>query len=370
MKPEISVSLKTIGTQFYLKNIGFFLFLFVFFFGIVTVANYFFSFDFVLSVVSSAGSICFVLGLFFLYYLKCLNFSLKFLREPENEFLYSLSLYKNTAIISALSAVHFFIFAPAFAYTLWMFTVAIYTKHFLASFVIIAYNLILAGLYIFVLQNKIFVAHDPFSERKKIFFNIQFPGRGWSLPLLYFFNEQPIVLLGTKLFSVSMFAVWLHFSESYSIYFPLIGFTFALLGHIIFIQQQLIFEETQLQFSRNLPFARLARFFHSAILYFILLIPETLQFIRFTPLALHWYNGFEILFFGCGMLLLFRAIVFSRNVLPEQLFSRMFYAFIPVFFLLLLRVPVEAIILLLWICAWFVFRIFYTRYQYFASEEE
>jgi hypothetical protein len=70
------------------------------------------------------------------------------------------------------------------------------------------------------------------------------------------------------------------------------------------------------------------------------------------------------------MLLLFRAIVFSRNVPPEQLFSRMFYAFIPVFFFLLLRIPVAAIILMLWLSAWLIFRIFYTRYQYFAAEEE
>lgn len=369
MKPEISVSLKAIGTQFYLKNIGFFLFLFVFFFGIVTVANYFFSFGFILSVVSSAGSMCFVLGLFILYFLKCLNFSLKFLREPENEFFYSLSLYKNKAIIKALSAVHFFIFAPAFAYTIWMLLIAVYTKHFAASLILVLYNLFLAAIFDFIVRKRLITAHDPFTERKKLLFNFQLPATGWSLPLLYFFNEQPLILLGTKLFSVCMFAVWLHFAENYSIYFPLIGFTFALLGHIIFIQQQLIFEETQLQFSRNLPFQRIDRFFHSAILYLILLIPETIQFIRFTPQALHWYDGFEILLFGCGMLLLFRAIVFSRNIPPEELFSRMFYAYIPVFFFLLLRMPVSIIIPVLWIASWMIFRIFYVRYQYFAAEE-
>lgn len=370
MKPEISVSLKTIGSQFYLKNIGFFLFLFVFFFGIVTVANYFFSFSFILSVVSSGGGLCFVLGLFTLYFLKCLNFSLKFLREPENEFLYSLSLYKTVAIISSLSAVHFFIFAPAFAYTLWMLIIAAYTKHFVASLFLILYNFFLASVFVFILHKKLRSVHDPFTERKKLLFNLQLPATGWSLPLLYFLNEQPLVLLGTKLFSVCMFAVWLHFAENYSVYFPLIGFTFSLLGHIIFIQQQLIFEERQLQFSRNLPTTRWRRCFHSAILYFILLIPETLQFMRFTPQALHWYNGFEILFFGCGMLLLFRAIVFSRNVPPEELFSRMFYSFIPVFFFLLLRVPVPVIILLLWLAAWIIFRIFYGRYEYVAAEKE
>ena len=356
----ITVLTKVIVAKFYERNAGLLFFVFFLMFGIVE-STQIISYHQALmyGTLTSPIFLLLVCVVWLLYLIKCTQFFFAQLTKPENTFLLELGRISSLKRFWLITTLIFFMYEPVLIYSIFIIALGIYSKLFTATVLVVLFHL--SG----IMGTSLILSYQLNHPHKSIKFltlpSIQWP---WVKPLPLFYINQltsqlPTVLFFTKTFSV--FVIYGFFQiplDHYDDRIALMGLLFGLAAHCVIVFELRKFEETNLQFLRNLPIPNWKRFRELAIVYLLLLLPEA---VMLYSNHIRLFDVLGIYFFGAGFLLLLhcRLFVTLNNDKHLQWTLGLFL----VSFMLVLFKMYFAETLLLWIFALFILNRQYYQFE-------
>ena len=359
---------KVVVKLFYRQNAGFFLAVFIFAFGLQSPPSLLVSPMFLSDAVGSPVFIVVDLLLFFLYYLKCFNFTNKTLNAPENSFLQVAALLPPQLLLYNLARVHILLYFPALVYTLLMVGYAIGQMNYLAGVLIILYNIILTSFSATFFYRKLSgTKKDPKSNFFLRFGFIPAFNTVYFWWLRYLLGQEKVMLFLTKLFSGSILLAFLYIYPypAYDLRPALIGFWTAVVSHVMLIQRVQLFQEKDLTFLRNLPYNYFRRFGHQAVFYGFCLIPELILLLRYLPITTTFLFIGQLFALGISFMLLMHALLYRQKQSLRNYARIVFFIFMVFLLFFLTSPPLYLITVILSVSA---FGIFSKRYYAFEPE--
>ncbi len=334
--------------RFYAQNSGFFLFLFVIFFGIVhggmlPVYHY----ELIMGMLSIQPAFFLVLFLWLLYFLKCAQFVSNTLSVPETSFLNILNQLPSGRVFFLFLGVQVFLYLPVLAYSSAIIVIAFYHHFYTRAGIIILFH----GMVCFAGADW-FRRMCRHSGLRTGFF---LPKWRWRVPkpyfsflLAYLFNDLKYLFFGIKIFSCFLLYIFLSRLEQndYDLRMLMMIYTMSLLGHGIIIHRTRELEETRMVFYRQLPVPRWKRWMQYVVFYVFIAIPEMVVIAGLVPLPLHTRDGVYILLFTVSLLLLLHAILSSVFIPMKQFLKIAFGIFVLVYFFVLAGAVMPMIVLL------------------------
>ncbi|MBA9078184.1 hypothetical protein [Rufibacter quisquiliarum] len=369
MKALDAVLRKVVVQQFYTRNAGFFLVVFFLMFGVQQPASFLISPMFLSGVAASPMFTLLVLGVFFLYYLKCLQFLLKVLQAPENEFLYLASLLPEKELRFSWAKAYLGVFLPAVAYTGWLGIVGVYTGSYWAMLLVLVFQVGLLLVTVKLLQKKLSGYRVP--QRGKPWLKLpSWPWPPFLWPLRFFLHQEPVMLLLTKLLAVAVLLGFMHLYPypEFDLRPTQVGFLIAATAHAMLVQRVQEFQEAELKVIRQLPFTSAARILQQALLFGVLLLPEFFFLFRF---AGHWETLWplgQLCLFGVGYLLLLLTLLYRPGSAQETYLQQVFFLFMGLLLGFLLSPPLWLVALLFLAFSFLRYRRWYYQYERVISQ--
>lgn len=201
MKIILSILQKTIVNHFYKVNTGFFLFIFFVLFGLPYNVSTF-HLSIIHSIIQSPIILLIVLALWLLYNFKCMDYTVKQLQEPQQNFLYCLHAISMKNLVTYFLYAQGMMYMPVLLYAIAIIIVAWNAGEFYVIANIIFFNAAIlfptAYLYALVLQRRFF------AKRFVLFpgFHFRIRKHFFSVPLFFLINNRKQMLLVTKFFSL------------------------------------------------------------------------------------------------------------------------------------------------------------------------
>ena len=313
-----SFLLRSIVTPFYRHNAGFFMFLFLVFFGVVAPSQQLaYHYALILGLLDSPVFLGMVLLAWFLYAFKCSNWVTASLQSPEFSFLYLLSRLDKSGLFLSWLAVQTILFLPVSLYALTVTGVALYRGQYGVALIVQAYIILLCVAGAAKYRSLLY----PRDERTRSLLPFGSHRRGlppapppyWSFFIRYLFHSNKALLLGLKVSGCVI--LWLLLTAQgpcfyvYDVRMPFLIYSLVLLGHGVLIYRCRELEEKRLRFYRGLPVSWTSRFFQMTILYFGLLLPEMLTIGWLTPACIHVKDAFGFILSGYSVLLLLHSVL-------------------------------------------------------------
>lgn len=265
--------------QYYLQNAGFFLFAFLFFFGIVD-AGHLVSYhkSLMLSMISLPLFLFGVMAVWMLYTAKCIAFCTNTISAGDGSFLYQLRALSFKAQILLYIFVSIMLCLPVLVYALVFAKFAFTMQATLVSLELLICQLLMITLCaasVFVAINK---TKESFITRLtatvKNLFAVKISYQFFTLA--YIFNERKIAFAIVKIFSLLLLGMLLvrnadSFDEDlFAIFYPLV-----ITAHASLVMHCTSFNETLLSLNRNLPLHWLKVAAMYCFTWFIIFLPET-----------------------------------------------------------------------------------------------
>lgn len=363
---------RVIGVQFYQRNAGLFLFIFILMFGIIP-GPLLLSYHLTLihAMLDSSIMLTGVCFVWLLYAMKCAQFAMKTFSEPQHQFLYIVAnLTRQTQFISLLAA-QLFMYLPVLIYSMLVAIIGFANGKFPEAMIVLAFNSLLCFGSTLWYQRKL---NHPNPEIKyflssviRIDFVKPFP---WYF-ISQLMNEMKVIFVVTKFFSVIIIIAFLNgfFIDNYDSRVVMLGFLAGLAAHCVMIFEFRKFEETFLSFYRNLPVTLFKRFFLYGFIYLLILLPEWIIFGSAIPGRLHPLDAPWLIFFGAGMLLLFNSLLYHPKMDMDRYLQWVFGILAALFFLILYRafLFIDAMLIL---SSFLIFRKWYYRYERAQEAED
>ena len=317
MPTSFLLLLRSIVTPFYRQNAGFFMFLFLVFFGVVAPSQQLaYHYALILGLLDAPVFLGIVLLTWFLYALKCSNWVTASLQSPEFSFLYLLSRLDKSGVFLSWLAAQIILFLPVSLYALAVSGVALHTGRYGVALLVQTYIILLcvagAARYKSLLYSR--------DERTRSLLSFASHRQGlppaapyWSFFIRYFFHSNKALLLGLK--ASGCLILWLLLTAqgpcfyAYDIRMPFLIYSLVLFGHGVLIYRCRELEEKRLRFYRGLPVSWTSRFFQMMILYFGLLLPEMLTIGWLTPACIRLKDAFGFILSGYSVLLLLHSVL-------------------------------------------------------------
>lgn len=317
---------RTLINTFYKANTGFFLFCFFMLFGVVQpVIGYHLSL--IQGMIQDFVFLGCVIGAWFLYTCKCINYIGTQFKEPRNDFLQVLNKLSPAKQYFFMLWVHLQVYMPVFIYACIVTVIAGKQSFYMAMVLVIISNLFLillsALLYRHFLQKKGFrvlrwlPVFPSFKIRKPLF----------ALPLWFIWKNRKQMLLVTKTFTflvIYIFAM-LYEPEQHDIRPVQLILLLISMAHAAIVLQVRQFEEEYLGFSRGLPIRFLQRFVGLIIIYTILLLPELLFIWKAYPAAFLGSDYPQLLLFTISLPVFFHSILLMEDLDTES-YMRLVFA--------------------------------------------
>lgn len=329
---------KVLIQQFYLDNTGFFLFLFIFFFGIVRgdmLITYHKSL--LLSIISTPLFTIIVCGGWMLYNFKCIQFCRTIVKADDSHYIYILKTLPSGKQFGFYVTVSTLQYLPVLLYS----ALAIYmaaTKTMYAAAVFISLFqllMVLLGAYsIFntINRNNLYHVFDKVLAAISAAFS---PRIGYyAYPLGYLLNEKKTAFAVVKIFSLLLLSVsFVRNADDFDADLFEIFFQVILTTHAALIFYLVQFAELQLSFRRNLPIPLIKTAGFYLLTYFILMLPE----LAFMLANNHQHLQVSHIFFQYGsaiaMLFLYTGILYGCGLHMDSYMLFIFISFIMNFFL-------------------------------------
>ena len=351
MRIAVKILNRVIGVQFYQRHAGMFLFIFILMFGVVHGQElWLYHLSLIYAMLGSPLFLSIVFLVWLLYTLKCVQFTMKILSEPSQQFTYILAALEQRSQWLSLLAVQIFMYLPVLLYVLLVIGVAVYIGAYAQGLLIVGCNLLLCILAAFLYKRKI--AHpDP---AKAFFLSRIFKFR-IKKPFTLFFiscllNEMKVIFLVSKFFSIILILAFLNgfFIETYDSRVVMLGFLLGLTAHCVIVFEFRKFEEYYLGFYRNLPLRMITRFTRFVFIYAMILLPEWIVFVTAIPVKLHPPDFLFLPFFGIALLLFYHCLLYRLSMDMERYLLWVFITMLAIFFLILYRqyVVIDGILLL------------------------
>jgi hypothetical protein len=294
---------------FYRQHAGFFLFVFLLFFGIVQPSTQlYFHYALIRGMLEAPALMFAVAVAWLLYGLRVRRFVLGVLEGPDALFLYKVNARPPAGVLREWLRVETVLFAPVLGYAGVVAGVAIAQKAQAQALGVLAYVAGLIGL-----------------EALEVCYRLRYPGISakagrfrlryrsvpyWSILLRFLLAENKGVLAAVKLFSCAILYLLLRLQTpgDYDLRMPFLVYSLALFGHGILFYRCRQLETMRLYFYRGLPvpvFRRLAQY---ALFCLLLLLPETLLLAGLTPHPVRLADALIFGGMGYGLLLLLNSL--------------------------------------------------------------
>jgi hypothetical protein len=302
------------------------------------------------------------------YGLKCLRFVWKKLQEPESEFIYILNQFSPLVQLLSLGLVQIIIYLPVLLYGLLVAMVGFGQGKYLTSSVLVLFHCLVCGLSTGLFYYKI---NHPNSEKSYFLatylFNWRSPKPLSVVVIEFILNDLKwlwLLLKGFDLLLLWFFLVVFR-GENYDSRIVAMGFWLGLLANCGLVFQIRCFENTFLNFSRNLPYSFPRRFAEWALAYAFVLLPEFLFIFQqmFEGLSLLDFIAFFLL--GEGILLYFHCLLYRLGENMDLYLRWTFGLFMGGYFLILFQ--------MYWLIglislgqAYRIFRRYYYRFEQIA----
>ena len=317
MKQVFTILLKVLVQQFYQRNTGFFLFLFVVLFGVVqNPLSYHLSL--MQGIVSSYTTLTIAVVVWALYGCKCGVFFLKTLAAKEQLFLYQLQALTLRQIFVLLNAVQALLLLPVLVYGIITAGVGFYIHQPAAAVVILLSIAAIQGVSVLLYYHGISRPAKKIGFTLPIVFHYHLPKPFYSFLLYYNLYEGKLKTVAVKFISfVLLFLplVWNgdHFEFSDFIIF----FGVSIAAHAVIVFDGIQFLEKDFKVLRNMPLPLYKLFLLFLISYTLLLLPEAF---------ILWYYSYRValsvpvaslFIYYIAMLLFFTALSYEKGIKIE-----------------------------------------------------
>lgn len=315
---------KILVTAFYREHAGFFLFVFLVFFGVVQPsAQLYFHYALIRGILEIPAFMGLVALAWGLYGLRVRRFILQTLGDPNAMFLYKANALPlpRTIVQSVRTAA--VLLGPVIGYAGIIVAVAINRGVAGKAIEILGYVILLVLAIAWEMRRHL-VYPGTATQSRKSAANTRM--RRWrrvsygSILLRFLLAENLGITLAVKLFSCSMLYLLLRLQtpDDYDLRMPFLAYSLALFGHGILLHRCRTLETTRLLGYRSLPVKRLRRETQYALFCFVLLLPEIIVLGWLTPHPIRLIDAFAFAGLGYVILVLLHGILRGWTLKPVE----------------------------------------------------
>ena len=295
---------------FYRQQAGWFLFIFLFFFGLVAPSMQLaYHYALIRGMLETPVLMALVWLAWLLYALKVVRFVEGVLAGPDHLFLQKLRLLKLGRIFSRFLLVQVILLLPVTGYAIIVAGVAWHDRQEGAAASVLAYTILLAVFGTFRTTYRL--AHPASSRARRKRHGRAIPY--WLILLRFLWSENRVLLGGIKLFGCAILYLLLRYQtpSDHDMRMALLVFSLAIFGHgpIFYKCRQL--EDTHLRFCRAVPVPLMNRFGYMTIFCGLLLLPEMLTLGWLTPYPIRVSDALSFIASGYSLLLLLCCLLSS-----------------------------------------------------------
>lgn len=300
---------------FYRQLSGFFLFVFLVFFGVVQPSTQlYFHYTLIRGILQNFGFMALVGAAWLIYGFKVRRFMQSVLVDPDAIFLYRLNALSARRLLRICVGVQTQLFAPVAGYAVIIAAVAVSQKATVKGLVLLAYAGLLILLAALDLRRRLRYPGESTNSGKSR------PRRRfvpyWTIPGRFLLSENKGILLGVKVFGCAILYLFLRIQTpvDYDLRMPFLAYSLAIFGHGILFFRIHQLETTRLIFYRALPVPPARRLAHHALLCFLLLTPEMMVLGWLIPHHIRLTDGLLFVIAGYGLLLLLDSVVIASDL--------------------------------------------------------
>lgn len=354
-KPVFNILQRVLVNHFYKVNAGFFLFWFFVLFGVVNGGQLIsYHLSLIQGMIQAPVFLACVVGVWLLYTLKCINYTLKQLDDPRQLFLSILNRFSSRQQFAYMLFVHVMVYLPVLVYAAVVAAVALSEKRYGAALLVIASNVL------FTTASAILYRRSLQQKSTGIRFTapvISLPKPLFSLSLWFVWKERKQMLFVTKVFTFLLLYLFM------SLYEPdapdirplLLIMTVVVVAHSAIVAQIRVFEEERLLFLRNLPIPFTKRFGSLWLQYGVLLLPELLFIWKGFPLHFRAVDVPQVVLLSIGLATFLHVLLMMDDLDMETFYKTVFGTWAVLFFVLLYN-PGIALALLISVVAGMIYR--------------
>jgi hypothetical protein len=306
---------KMLVKAFYRQQAGFFLFIFLVFFGIVQPSTQiYFHYSLIRGMLETPAFMALV-GLAWVGYgLKVRRFVTGVLENPGARLLYKINALPPGRVLRCCWLVQMLLFLPVLGYALIVAGVATHRKQEAQALGIVGFVLLLILLATMEMRHR-----------------LKYPGSGkddttrplqrrftpyWSILLRYLFAENAGLLAVIKVFGCALLYLFLRLQDpgDYDLRMPFLAYSLAIFGHGILLYHCRQLETTRLVCYRSLPVSVIRRFGQYGLFCFLLLIPETGVLGWLTPHPIQVIDSLAFMLSGYSLLLLLNSLLLAFSL--------------------------------------------------------
>ena len=339
MRIVLAILQKVVVNHFYRVNAGFFLFMFFVLFGIpVNLAQ--FHLAIINVIIQNPAGLAGGMTLWLLYNFKCINYVVKHLRSPQQQFLFCLNNLSPSSCFGYLIYVQALVYMPVLAYSLVAAIIAFKTHYYISAAIILLFTTVLvlltAAIYLRALQRRPLFNNTVLLPK----INIRLGKPLFSLPLYYLLHNRGQMLLVAKFFSLLALFVFfkLYEVEQYDIRPLLLCFMLATAANSAIVFEAKAFEDTTMFITKNFPISLPQRFGLLLLTYTLLMLPELAFACKGWPLYFHVVDYAQLLLLSVGLLTLFHGSLFTDDM-DTDAFYKIVFAILAILFFVILYNP-------------------------------
>ena len=341
---------RSIAFSFYQQHTGMFFFVFFLMFGVVEstqLVSYHLSL--IYGMLSSTLFLLLVMGVWLLYFLKCLHFVLKTTDATDYFFLTHLATVSRLQTFSVFLFLQFTLFLPVSIYTIIILAVAVKSGFYYHTILILFYQVSFWLFSSWVITRNI---HQKHINRYIKIPSFQIPVDR-PLPLFYtshLLRQQKVGVLISKLFSIAIIYIVLQTMDPFDdIRIALLAFLFGLISHSFLVFELKRFENEHLHWLRTLPISLYARFLYYFAIYSIILLPEMIMWTASIGKKISFSNWLLLYSFGTSFLVCLHVRLFKSEQTMDTYTQFLLLFFLFSFFLILCKLAIILPLTLLFI---------------------
>jgi ABC-2 type transport system ATP-binding protein len=334
----LSGELMGTASTYLLINAGFFLFLFFFFFGMVQGGQLIsYHRSLIMAMVTSPVFMAVVWAGWLLYNIKCFVFCTGTIKAAESSYLFTLKALSPAKQVLLYLLVAALLYLPVLLYSCFVVYIAVSKSLLPVTLLLIAFQLLMLTVSTVVLYSAI-SRNNLTSGFAKIISGIS---SLYNIPLGYaafltghIFHAKKMAFAVVKIFSLLLLSVsFIRNGDNFDADFFSIFFQLILTGHAVLVFYCVTFNESQLQWSRNLPVPLYTVAGMYLFTYSLLLLPE----LAFMLINNHGNLPVPqiILFYltAVSVLFLYTAVLYACGLEMERFLFLVFICFMMIFFM-------------------------------------
>lgn len=353
---------RTLVKPFYQANAGFFLIIIGLLFGFLKTPQHI---DIATALAYSPLYYTIPLGLFILYTIKTLQFCYTAQRLPANQFMGWLVLLKPSKRVPIVLIIQAQLLFPIIAYSGLLLYTALQHKLWLSVGLVIGINLLLIFGAAHFLHKRLLRPTDPHLVSGFRLWTNRLPKPLAMLFIHELFNRQAVLLLGTKVISIFVLAGSIMIFQVEGTDYRLLTLGLLLSGGInsvlSFHYQR--FEQNDLVLFKNLPISSSTWFSKFTLTYLLLFIPEIVVFLGNSITQVPFSILIGNVLFPMALLCFYQAILYRKSVSMDNFIKYPFFTTAILFFVILGYVPAFALVVVLLLVSYLIFRRYYSRFN-------